>query len=133
MERKAKLVAWAVAFENVAEARRKFLEEIEEEAPVPSTVHRWVKIVLVYGDINHCEEGSGRPISASGDDIFTAIKPLVESDPNISTRRLSREVGVSQRSIVRCLHRKGYHPYEATLVQELLTMTTIDVLNSVNG
>ena len=119
MERKAKLVAWAVAFENVADARRKFREDFEEEAPVPSTVHRWVKRFLLYGDINHREEGSGRPISASGDDTFSAIKPLVESDPNISTRRLSREVGVSQRSVVRCLHRKGYHPYKATLVQEL--------------
>lgn len=119
MERKAKLVAWAVAFENVAEARRKFYEEFEEEAPPPSTVHRWVKRFLAYGDINHRQEGSGRPISASGDDSFIAIKPLVENDPNISTRCLSREVGVSQRSVVRCLHKKGYHPYKPTFVQEL--------------
>ena len=69
----------------------------------------------MYGDINHRKEGSSCPISTTGDNIFTAIKPLVESDPKISIR----EVGVSQRSVVRCLHGKGYHHYKVTHVQEL--------------
>lgn len=46
-----------------------------------------------------------------GDDAFTAMKPLVETDPHISTRRISREsyayIGVSQQSVVRYQHKKG--------------------------
>lgn len=119
MEKKARLVAWAVTFNNVAEARRKYEEEFHEEAPSPPTVHRWMKKFLAYGDINKREEGSGRPVTSTGDDTFSSIRPLVENDPNISTRRISRTLGVSQTSVVRCLHKNEYYPYKPTFVQEL--------------
>lgn len=119
MEKKAKLVAWAVAFNNVSEARRRYKETFHDEAPPSSTVHRWVKRFLVYGDINKREEGSGRQVTASGDDTFSLIQPMIDEDPNISTRRISNALGVSQSSVVRCLHKKNYHPYKPTFVQAL--------------
>ena len=66
MQKKAKLVAWTVTFNNVAEARRKYEKEFNEEAPSPPTVHRWIKKFLTYGDINKREEGSGRPVTCTG-------------------------------------------------------------------
>ena len=119
MEKKARLVAWAVAFDNVAEARRRYSEEYDEDPPAPPTVHRWVQRFLTYGDINKREPGSGRPITASGDDTLNAVVPLIEEDPSVSTRHLSRVTGVTQCSIVRCLKRNRYHPYKPTWVQKL--------------
>ena len=58
------------------------------------------------------EEGNGRPLSASVDDTFTAIKSLIENESSASTRCLSREVGVPESSSVR------YHSFKATFVQE---------------
>lgn len=95
------------------------MDEFHEEAPPPPTVHRWMKKFLTYGDMNKRENGSGRPVTATGDDIFTSIKPIIEDDPNVSTRRISNTLGVSQSSVVRCLHKKKYHPYKPTFVQEL--------------
>ena len=78
-----------------------------------------MKKFLTYGDINKREDGSGRPVTATGDDVFSSIKPMIEDDPNISTRRISNSLGVSQSTVVRCLHKKNYHPYKPTFVQEL--------------
>ena len=68
MERKAKVVAWAVTYNNVREARRRYLQEFGEEAPCEPTIRRWVARFLEFGDINKRQPGSGRPVTASGDD-----------------------------------------------------------------
>lgn len=119
MERKAKLVAWAVAYDNVREARRRYVNEFGEEAPTDSTIHRWVARFLECGDINKRKEGCGRHVTASGDDTFQAISERIEAEPTVSTRQLAVEVGVHQSSIVRCLKKHNFHPYKATKVQAL--------------
>lgn len=120
MERKAKLVAWAIAFDNVEEARRKYLAEFNEEAPVRCTVHRWMQRFLRTGDINRRSVGSGRPITASGYDSKTAVLEAVQENINISERQIVLDTGISKTSVHRCLKKLNLHPYKYTLVQELI-------------
>ena len=117
--KKAKLVAWAVAFDNVEEARRKFIKEYNEEPPLRPTIHRWVQKFLQTGNINERKEGSGRPVTASGDGSFQQIQAVVDDDPLVSTRQISAETNISQSSVSRCLKKHGYHPFKFTLVQDL--------------
>ena len=119
MERKAKLVAWAIAFENVREARRRFLVEFNEEAPCESTIHRWVGRFLEYGDINHRREGSGRRRTSCSDVSFETLNARIQAEPTVSTRQLSRDSGIPQSSIVRCLKEHNFHPFKFTQVQQL--------------
>ena len=85
MEQKAKLVACVIAFENIEEARRKYLAIYEEEAPPHSTVRRWMDRLLEFGDINRRSVGSGRPVTASGDDSFARLQDIIEDDPTTSS------------------------------------------------
>ena len=94
MERKAKLVVCAVAFENVEQARRRYYKEFQEDAPSTPTVHRWVERFLSTSDINKRKAGSGRTISASGDDNKTAVELAVAQNPKISIHQMSRDLDV---------------------------------------
>ena len=119
MERKAKFVAWAVTYDNVREAKRRYLQEFGEEAPCEPTIRRWVARFLEFGDINKRQPGSGRPVTASGDDTFEKISERIANEPTVSTRQLAAETGVHQSSIVRCLQKNNFHPYKITKVQAL--------------
>lgn len=118
-EKKGKVVAWAIAFSNIEKARRLFKEEFNEEAPSNHTVKRWVDRLLVHGDINMRQPGSGPPVTASGDGTRSTVRQRVKEEPTVSTRQLSQEIGVSQSSIVRILHEEGLHPYKFQLVHGL--------------
>lgn len=48
-----------------------------------------------------------------------AVLGAVAIDPQISTRRLALDAGISQSSIITILHRYKFHPYHITLHQEL--------------
>ena len=119
MERKAKLVAWAVAYENVEQARRIYYDKFKEEAPVRSTVHRWVQRFLETGDINRRSAGSGRPMTASGDHSQDTVQEAVSADPNVSIRQIAMDTGISKSSVGRCMKKLNLHPYSYTMVQEL--------------
>lgn len=43
----------------------------------------------------------------------------VAVDPQVSTRRLARDAGLSQKSVLNILHLYKFHPYHMTLHQEL--------------
>ena len=119
MERKAKVVAWAITYENAREARRRYTKEFGEEAPAESSIRRWVSRFLECGDINRRKEGSGRPVTASGDDSFQKINERLEDEATTSTRQIAAETGNSQSSVLRCLHKNGLQPFKATKVQAL--------------
>ena len=119
MERKAKVVAWAITYDNTREARRRYANEFGEEAPSEPTIRRWVARFLESGDINKRKPGSGRPATASGDDTFEMVSERIEEEPTVSTRQLALEVGVHQSSVVRCLKKNQFHAYKATKVQAL--------------
>ena len=88
MQKKARLVAWAVTT-DVRTARRHYFDEFGEEAPPRQSIHRWVERFLETGDINARKEGSGRPVAASGEDSSEKVKEAIGRDPTCSTRRLS--------------------------------------------
>lgn len=45
---------------------------------------------------------------------------MLEEDPHLSTRQISREIDVSQKTVVSILRNNKFHPYKVRLVQELL-------------
>jgi transposase len=62
---------------------------------------------------------SGRPKSATDPTSTAVVLATLTNSPKKSTRKLSQETGVSQRSVLRILHRHHFHPYKVHLVQEL--------------
>jgi predicted DNA-binding protein YlxM (UPF0122 family) len=119
MDRKAKLVAWSIAFENTEEARRKYEQKFQEKAPARQTIHRWVQRFLKTGNINKRAPGSGRPLTASGDDSQTVVEEAINENPNTSVRDIAAESGMSKSSVHRCMKKMKLHPYKYTMVQEL--------------
>ena len=79
MERKAKLVAWAMPFENVTEARRRYQNEFNDEPPCESTIHRWVERFLEFGDINRRKGGSGRPRTSCLEFSFETVNAHIKT------------------------------------------------------
>lgn len=49
---------------------------------------------------------------------FAVMTAIVE-DPNQSTRRLSRELGISRSSVICIIKKNNYHPYHVQIHQEL--------------
>ena len=133
-EKKARLVAWAVAFENIEDARRRFRAQYDEDAPTSSTVRRWVDRFLEFGDINARKEGSGRPVTASGDEAFAEVKTMLDVDSTVSTREIARQVGTSQSSVCRVLHTNtSFILTDVNWSKGSQKMTTIGGANSVSG
>lgn len=64
-------------------------------------------------------ERSGRPRSVTDEDSSVAILAAVSKSPHKSTRRLSQEHGLSQRSVLRILHAFKWHPYKVQMLQHL--------------
>lgn len=54
---------------------------------------------------------------------------IVEDDPHISTRNLSRQTGISRTSVHRVIKRNLLYPYHIQKVQELLTEDLVKRLN----
>lgn len=48
-----------------------------------------------------------------------AVLAVVHQNPQVSTRQLHRDSGISRDSIRRILHHHKYHPYHISLYQEL--------------
>ena len=132
MERKAKVVAWAVTYNNTREARNRCANEFGEEASEPA-IRRWVARFLECGDINKRKQGSGRPVTASGDDTLEMISERIEEEPTVSTRQLALEVGVHQSSIVRCLQKNQFHPYNPRKFKLYQMMITTEEQSFVSG
>ena len=54
---------------------------------------------------------SGRPKTATAEDVSTNIMAAVEIQPHSTSRQLALEQGISQRSVIRILKKSKYHPY----------------------
>ena len=68
IEEKVTATAFAIAFENAEESRRRFVEKYNKEAPLRRTVlYRKAKL-LETGNLIQDRPKSGRPVSASGND-----------------------------------------------------------------
>ena len=62
---------------------------------------------------------SGRPISATSDEKHDQLLASLQRSPQKSTRRLSLELGICQKSVVNLLRKNGFRPYKPRLVHAL--------------
>jgi transposase len=62
---------------------------------------------------------SGRPKSVTDEETLVMVSAQLTNSPKKSTRKLSQETGVSQRSVVRILRKHHFRPYKVQLVQDL--------------
>lgn len=67
----------------------------------------------------HNRPKPGRPTSAMNEETSLDVLQSVVEDPHVSTSTVSRAVGISQRSVLRVLHKNSFKPYKIHLVQEL--------------
>ena len=107
--------AFAIAFDNAEESRRRFVEKFNKEAPPRRTILYWKDKLLETGNLANDRPKSGRPITASGDGIKAAVIQHVKSDPSTSIRVIANEIGVSVGTVQNILHKERYHPLQATV------------------
>ncbi|KAJ8912778.1 hypothetical protein NQ315_002535 [Exocentrus adspersus] len=83
-----------------------------------STVSKLLKKFNQTGAIKDLSK-SGRIKTATTEDKSLDVCVMLEDDPHLSTRQISRELDISQTSIMKILHDNKFHPYKVRLVQEL--------------
>lgn len=83
-----------------------------------STVSKLVKKFNQNGSVKDLSK-SGRRKTASTENKSLDVCVMLEDDPHLSTRQISRELDISQTSVMRILRDNKFHPYKVRLVQEL--------------
>ena len=119
IEEKVTATAFAIAFENAEESRRRFVEKFNKEAPPRRTVLFWKAKLLETGNLIKDRPKSGRPVSASGDDKKAEVFQCVTDNPSTSIRRISEETRISVGTVHAILHKEHYHPYKPLYSQFL--------------
>ena len=119
LQHKVHAVSFAIAFDNLNEAMRRFQEWFDLPPPSASQIRYWKEKLLETGTLVKNREGAGRPVSASGDGNKEAVRNLINESPTISTRELSRATHVSQTSIRRIIKKEGFRPWKLSIHQEL--------------
>ena len=112
IQEKVMATSWALAFENIEESRRLFTQKYNKEAPPNRTISYWKKKLLETGSLSHDRPQSGRPVSASGDEMKEIIVNAVKEDSTKSTRQLSSDHNVSYATVWRILNTENFHPYK---------------------
>lgn len=92
-------------------------EHPNREPITRSTVTKMHSKFRNTGDVKDLEK-SGRPKVATEDKALDVLLTVTEQ-PHISTRQLMLDHEISQRSVLRILHKNKFHPYKVKLVQEL--------------
>ena len=111
---KITITAWTISFENesIESRRRKFAERFNKPAPTRTTFLHWREKLLEIGTLVADRPRTGRPVSASGDDVTADVLADVHENPSTSTRKLSNDHDVSQTTVCRILKNAGMHPYK---------------------
>ena len=79
--------------------------------PAITTLRRMRKRFLQTGSLRRRTQASGRR-SVTTEELQRNVTMLVQSNPQISTRKLSQQLSTSRSSVQRVLHRLGYQPYK---------------------
>jgi transposase len=111
IEEKVYLTSWAITF-TCEESLRLFREKYGRDPPSSRTVLNWKNKLLETGNLVNHRPRSGRPVSASGDEISQQIVDAVTENPATSTRTIAQHVGVSDFTVRKVLNNKNYHPYK---------------------
>ena len=80
---------------------------------VLAAIHQKLRETVFLGKV--CKMGQ----DCSSATIDNDIVDQVEEDPNVSSRILVRQAGISQNKVINVLHENLYYSYHFTLVQEL--------------
>lgn len=75
-------------------------------------------------------EAGGQAVGLQNLNMEDVVLRRIRDDPEISTRRLATELGVSRMNIWRIIHDAGYYPYHFQRVQALYPGDRIARLNS---
>ncbi|KAJ8909418.1 hypothetical protein NQ315_013328 [Exocentrus adspersus] len=76
-----------------------------------STVSKLLKKFNQNGAIKDLSK-SGRIKTATTEDKSLDVCVMLEDDPHLSTRQISRELDISQTSIMKILHDNKFYPYK---------------------
>lgn len=103
---------------NVIEALLLYAERYpERNVPSRSSFYRVVKTFSNEGNVH--KHKRKRQTTVTGDNNEIAVLAAVAHNPYISSRNISRDSGISRRSVLRILRRYKFHPYHMSLHQEL--------------
>lgn len=83
-----------------------------------SAVSKTLKRYTLFGSVKNLSK-SGRPKTATNENISLDIAAELQENPRTSTTSLSLSYNVSRRSVSRILKKEKYFPYKVQLVQEL--------------
>lgn len=86
--------------------------------PHPSTCRRLLRRLQEAGSLRR-RSGPGRPVAVASDEIVERVLSIVRGKPQSSIRKLSVALGISKSTVLRILHKNGFHPYKFRKVQHL--------------
>ena len=118
-EQKVMITAWFLSENSYALAARKFHAFFGRNVSPPSErqTKRYAENLRNTGSI--FLQRQGPQVTATGDHNTGIVTTLFNENPHMSTREASKELHVSQPSVVRILKASNYHPYKLRIVQEL--------------
>lgn len=93
-----------------------------EDAMAPRTIRKWVQRFKEGRASTEDNPREGRPSTSTTEDQIEEVRRLVNDDPKITTRAISRETNISLGSVVSILHDKlNMSKISARWVPRLLT------------
>lgn len=98
---------------NVRETARRFNGDNPSRLrPLSSsTVSKIIEKFNVTGSVAD-KNRSGRPKSAINNQNIAQVTSIVDEDEHVSTRKISRQIDISQSSVVRILKKEKFFPYK---------------------
>lgn len=102
---------------NVDAARRLYADRFPENVPSRSSFHNIIKIFLETGSVEVKKKKRRKTVTREDNEIN--ILAAVAHNPQISSRTLASDSGISKGSILTILKRHKFHPYHISLHQEL--------------
>jgi len=89
----------------------------ERRQPSASSFQQVVKLFSETGSVAMKKRHRMRTVTGENSEI--AVLAVVADNPQVSSRQIERDLGISQRSVLRILKRHKFHPYHICLHQEL--------------
>lgn len=104
--------------DNAAAAARKLSEDFNINVVQGRNIINLVQKFEDTGSVNDAPR-SGRPLTATTNEKGDELIQALQRSPQKSSRRLSAEIGISQKSVLRLLHKRQLTPYIPRLFQAL--------------
>jgi hypothetical protein len=117
MKEKAQCVLWYHETKSQVTVQRKFKNEYGRPPPDVKSIKAWYSKFVETGSVGDLSR-NGRP--SVSDDIVDAVREAFQRSPDKSRRRVSNELRVPQRTVVKTLHkRRKLYTYKVQILQYL--------------